>query len=100
MSLIRFGLRVGYRGVSRHTSALISSPVVDQHPIATTNDESIEDVDPVAPVIDPIALDVAMDIPLRRLERAHMPAVLDDYIVYLQEHEYEVGDVSDLTIYK
>ena len=41
-----------------------------------------------------------MDIPLRRLERVHRPAILDDYIVYLQEHEYDVSDVSDLTTYK
>ena len=41
-----------------------------------------------------------MDIPLRRLEKARRPAISDDYIVYLQEHEYEVGDVSYLTTYK
>ena len=33
-----------------------------------------------------------MDIPLRRLERARRPVILDDYIVYLQKHEYDVGD--------
>ena len=82
------------------TSALISSPVVDQHPVATTNDEPIEDVDPVAPDVDPVALDVAMDIPLRKSERARRPAISDDYFVYLQEHEYGVGDVSDETTYK
>ena len=74
-------------------SASISSPIVDQHLVATTNDEPIEDV-------DPIALDLAMDIPLRRSERAHRPAISYDYIVYLQEHEYDVGDVLDLTTYK
>ena len=26
--------------------------------------------------------------------------ISDDYIVYLQKHEYDVGDVSDLTTYK
>ena len=88
------------QGVSCHTYTPISSLVVHQHPIATTDDESIEDVDPVASVIDPVALDVAMDIPLRRLEGAHKPAISDDYIVYLQEDEYDVGDVSDLTTYK
>ena len=30
----------------------------------------------------------------------HRPAISDDYIVYLQEHEYDVGDVSDPTTYK
>ena len=74
-------------------SALISGPIVDQHPIATPNNEPIEDVDPVAPYIDIISLDVVMDAPLRRLERARRPTILDNYIVYLQEHEYDVGDV-------
>ena len=41
-----------------------------------------------------------MDIPLRRLERARRPTILDDNIVYLQEHEYNVSDVSDPTTYK
>ena len=64
-------------------SVLISSLVVDQHPIATTDDEPIEDVDPVAPDVDLVAPYVVMDIPLRRLERAHKPTISDDYIVYL-----------------
>ena len=77
------------------TSAPISSssPIVDHHPIATTDDEPIEDVDFVA-------LDVVMDIPLRRSEMACRPPISDHYIVYLQEHEYDVGDVSDPTAYK
>ena len=74
-------------------SALISSPVIDQHRVATTDDEPIEDVDPVA-------LDAVMDIPLRRLKRARRPTISDDYNVYLQEHEYDVGDVSYPTTYK
>ena len=41
-----------------------------------------------------------MDIPLRRSERARRLAISDDYIVYLQEHGYDVGDVSDPTTYK
>ena len=57
-------------------STLISTPVVNQHPVATTIVELIEDVDPVAP-------DVVMDIPLRRLERACRPTISNDYIVYL-----------------
>ena len=28
------------------------------------------------------------------------PTISYDYIVYLQKHEYDVGDVSDLTTYK
>ena len=68
-------------------STPISSLVVDQHPVAIIDDEPIEDVDPIAP-------DIIMDIPLRRSERACRHAISDDYIVYLQENEYEVGDVS------
>ena len=81
-------------------SALIFSPVVDQHLVVTTNDEPIEDVDPVVQDLDLVALDVVMDITLRRLERAPRLTISDDYIVYLQEHEYDVGDVLDPTIYK
>ena len=69
--------------------ASISSSVVDQHLISTSYDEPIEDVDPVV-----------MDIPLRRLERPRRLAILDDYIIYLQEHEYDVSDAPDLTTYK
>ena len=47
-------------------SASISSPVVDQHPVAITDDEPIKDVDPIALDVDLVASDVVMDIPLRR----------------------------------
>ena len=50
--------------------------------------------------MDLVASNVVMDIPLRRSERARWPTISDDYIVYLHEHEYDVGDVSDLTTYK
>ena len=78
-------------------STSISSHIVDQHPVATTNDEPIEDVDLVALDIDLVSIDVIMDIPLRRSEKARRLAISDDYIAYLQEHEYDVGDVSDPT---
>ena len=64
-------------------STHISSPVVDQHLVATTYDESIEDVNQVAPDVDLVALDVVMDILLRRLERVRRSAISDDYFVYL-----------------
>ena len=54
----------------------ISSPVIDQHLVATTDDEPIENVDLVA-------LDVVMDVPLRTSERAPRPTIAYDYIVYL-----------------
>ena len=31
---------------------------------------------------------------------ARRPAISDDYIVYLQKHEYDMGDVSNPTTYK
>ena len=81
-------------------SAMISSPIIDQHPVATTNDEQIEDVDPRALDVDIVDLDVVMNIPLRRSKRARRRIISDDYIVFLQDHEYDVGDVLDLTTYK
>ena len=81
-------------------SALISSLVVDHHLVVTSDNEPIKDVDPISLDVDLVAPDVVMDIPLRRLERARRPAISNDYIVYFQEHEYDVGDVSDLTTYK
>ena len=81
-------------------SATISSSVVDQHLVATINDEPIENVDPAAPNVYLVALDVVMNLPLRRSEGVRRPAISDDYIVYLQEHEYDVGDVLDPTTYK
>ena len=65
------------------TSTSIFSPIVDQHPIATIDDEPIEDVDLVALDIDTVIPYVVMDIPLRRLERVSRPSISNDYIVYL-----------------
>ena len=81
-------------------SAPISCPVVDQHPVAITNDKPIKNVDPVALDVDPVALSVVMDISLRKTKRGHRLAISNDYIVYLQEHEYDMGDVSYPTTYK
>ena len=74
-------------------SILIFGLVVDQHLVAIPDNEPIEDVDLVVP-------NVVMDIPLRRSERARKPVISDDYIVYLQEHEYDVGDVLNPTTYR
>ena len=37
---------------------------------------------------------------MRRSERVHRLTISDDHIVYLQEHEYDIGDTSDPTTYK
>ena len=55
--------------------APITIIVVDQHSIATLDNELIKEVDQEA-------LNVVMDIPLRSLERACRPAISDDYIIY------------------
>ena len=81
-------------------SALISSPIVDQHPVATPYNEPIEDVDPVTLDVDLVAPNLVMDIALRRSKGARKLAILDNYIVYLEEHEYDVGDISCPTTYK
>ena len=44
-------------------SAPISSPDVDQHLVATTDDEPIEDVNPIVPDVNLVAPDVVMDLP-------------------------------------
>ena len=64
-------------------STMISSPFVDQHPVVIIDDEPIRDVDLVTLDVDLVAIDVVMDISLRRLKRARKPSILDDYIVYL-----------------
>ena len=74
-------------------STLITSLVMDQHSVATPNNELIDEVDPEA-------LDVVMDIPLRKSKRVNRPTISDDYTIYLQEHEYNVGEVLDPTTYR
>ena len=61
----------------------ISSLVVDQHLVATPDNKTIEDVDPVALDVDLVAPYVVIDIFLRRSEMTHRSAISDDYIVYL-----------------
>ena len=62
-------------------SVPISSPIVDQYPVVTLDNEPIEDVDPVAPNVNLVALDVVMDIPLRKSKRMRRPVISYDYIV-------------------
>ena len=59
----------GFWGIT----APISSSIVDHHPVATTDDEPIEDVDLVVPDVDLVVPDVVMDMPLRRSKRVISP---------------------------
>ncbi|RVW59023.1 Retrovirus-related Pol polyprotein from transposon TNT 1-94 [Vitis vinifera] len=48
----------------------------------------------------PIDDTVVNGIILRRSQRVCRPAISDDYMIYLQEHEYDVYDASDPTTYQ
>ena len=48
--------------------APITGPIIDQYPVATLDNEPIEEVDPETP-------NVVMDIPLRRSERERKPTI-------------------------
>ncbi|RVW41067.1 Retrovirus-related Pol polyprotein from transposon TNT 1-94 [Vitis vinifera] len=43
---------------------------------------------------------VVNEIPLRRSQRVRRPAISDDYMVYLQEHEYDGYDAFDPVTYQ
>ncbi|KAH9737203.1 Integrase catalytic domain-containing protein [Citrus sinensis] len=42
-----------------------------------------------------IVEDDGTDVPLRRSERIRRPAISDDYVVYLQEHDFDADSSSD-----
>ena len=48
----------------------------------------------------PIDDTVVDGVPLRISQRVRRPAILDDYMIYLQEHEYDGYDASDLVTYQ
>ena len=39
-------------------------------------------------------------MPLRRSQRIRRPTIPDDYEVYLQEHDFDISDDSDLVTYE
>ena len=52
-----------------------------------------EPVQPVTEDVEPV--EEIEEIPVRRSQRARRPAISNDYLVYLQEHEYDVVDDTD-----
>ena len=40
------------------------------------------------------------DALLRRSQRTHRPAISSDYVIYLQEHVFDVVDTSDPSTYQ
>ncbi|KAL6316403.1 hypothetical protein AAG906_018106 [Vitis piasezkii] len=72
----------------------VDVPIVQQ---PTTNQgEHGDQVESGLPV-DDIVVD---EVPLRRSQRVRRPAISDDYMVYLQEHEYDGYDAFDLVTYQ
>ena len=69
-------------------------PIVQQP--ATNQGEHGDQVESGLPVDDT----VVNEVPLRISQRVHRPAISDDYMVYLQEHEYDGYDAYDLVTYQ
>ena len=40
------------------------------------------------------------DVPLRRSQMTRIPIIFDDYVVYLQEYEYDIHVSSDPTTFQ
>jgi hypothetical protein len=59
-------------------------------PLAEHVDEGIPIVIEAQPIDDAL---------LRRSQRSRKPAISDDYMVYLQEHEFDIGVVDDPSSY-
>ena len=72
----------------------VDVPIVQQ---PTTNQgERGDQVEPGIPVDDT----VVDGIPLRRSQRVRRAAISNDYMIYLQEHEYDGYDASDPITYQ
>ncbi|RVX18724.1 Retrovirus-related Pol polyprotein from transposon TNT 1-94 [Vitis vinifera] len=72
----------------------VDVPIVQQP--ATNQGEHGDQVESGLPVDDT----VVNEVPLRISQRVHRPAISDDYMVYLQEHEYDGYDAFDPVTYQ
>ena len=72
----------------------VDVPIVQQQ---TTNQGKHSDQVEPSISVDDIVVD---GIPLRKSQRVRRPAISDDYMVYLQEHEYDGYDASDPVTYQ
>ncbi|RVW21903.1 Retrovirus-related Pol polyprotein from transposon TNT 1-94 [Vitis vinifera] len=70
-------------------------PFGEEHP-ATNQGEHGDQVESDLPVDGT----VVNEVPLRRSQRVRRPAISDDYMVYLQEHEYDGYDAFDPVTYQ
>ena len=60
---------------------MVDEPVVDQNNLVVDK----QDISAIADV----------GVPLRRLQRTKRLAILDDYEVYVQEHDFDISDDSN-----
>ena len=66
--------------------------------ISVVRDENEFVPDPV--VDDQVHDDVVEEISLRRSQRVRRSSIPDDYLMYLQEHEYDLNNVDDPTTFE
>jgi len=71
-------------------------------PVVRDENEFVPDlVDATTPVVDEqVHDDVVEEISLRRSQRVRRSSISDDYLVYLQEHEYDLNNVDDPTTFE
>ena len=70
---------------------IVQAPIPDIVQEADPNQNNIQE----PPVLEEQTLPPPKPTPLRRSTREMRSAVLDDYIVFLQEHEFDIGAVED-----
>ena len=76
----------------------MTSPVIDQNPMVTHDDPADQVVQETPDVDVDVDVDDG-DALLRRSQRTRRHAISGDYVVYLQEYEFDVGNTSDPSIY-
>ena len=75
--------------------------MIDQNPEIAHDDPKVAHDDLVEQEVQE-TLDVNVDdgdALLRRSQRICRPAISSDYVVYVQKHEFDVGDTSDSSTY-
>ena len=73
----------------------VLQPHIEQENVPTHEPVQPIVVEPAPPVVDEIQDHIVADVPLRKSERTRRPAISDDYVVYLQEHEFDITLDSD-----
>jgi len=70
-------------------------------PIVRDENEFVPDImDATSLVVDEQVHDDVGEVSLRRSQRVCMSSILDDYLVHLQEHEYDLNNVDDPTTFE